>query len=194
MNRVRAIEMFDGSTITDLKLVIETADFSELIVHPFIGADAIVVSTFHHEGARGDEGGHFRIVEGAAEVPIPDLILAGVNVTHRHVRADTLAHPLIEIPTANAQTVIREHRRCAHGAFATITQPIKCNLIRLSKGLHLQPFKDALMLAVDDGVKCKTERVEFALQGAEGILAAIGIMRSKGDESLFRQAQRKGLV
>ena len=114
MDHVPGVEVLDGGALADLQLVVEAPHLGELVVHPFIKADAVVVAALDHKRARGDQRGHFGVVEGAAHVPLPDLILVGVNVVHRHVGAHALAHPFIEVAAADAQAVVREHGRCAH--------------------------------------------------------------------------------
>ena len=95
VDRVRAVEVLDGRAVADEELIVEAADFGELVVHPFVDAHAVVVAALDHEGAWGDQCGHLRIVEGAAHVPFPDFILASGDVAHRHVRAHALAHPFV---------------------------------------------------------------------------------------------------
>jgi hypothetical protein len=59
---VWAVEVFDGGAVADTELVVEAAHFGELVVDPFIETDAVAVSAFDHERARGDEGCHFGVV------------------------------------------------------------------------------------------------------------------------------------
>ncbi|OYX10667.1 MAG: hypothetical protein B7Z16_18245 [Algoriphagus sp. 32-45-6] len=133
----------------------------------------------------GDEGGHFGIVVGAAHVPLPDFIFAGGDVAHRHVGADALAHPFVEVATADAQAVIRENSRRAHGGFAAVAEAVEGDLVRLRERLCLEPLKNALVLAVDDAVEREAQRIELPLQRAERILATIRIVWGKGDEALL---------
>ncbi|MCU0981613.1 MAG: hypothetical protein MUF25_20880, partial [Pirellulaceae bacterium] len=50
------------------------------------------------------------------------------------------------------------------------------------------------MLAVDDAVQGEAERVELPLERAEGVLAAVGVVRGKRDEALHGEAEGEGLV
>ncbi len=115
MDHVRAVEVLDGGAFADEEFVVEAADLGELVVHPFVSADAVVVASFDHERPRRDESGHLRVVEGPAHVPLPNFVFVCVDVAHRHIAADALAHPLIEVAAANAQAVVFEHRGRAHG-------------------------------------------------------------------------------
>ncbi len=50
------------------------------------------------------------------------------------------------------------------------------------------------MLAVDDAVQGEAERIELPLQRAEGVPAAVGVVRGKRDEALLGEAEGEGLV
>ena len=77
---------------------------------------------------------------------------------------------------------------------AAVAEAVEGDLVRLRERLRLEPFEDALVLADDDAEEREPERVELPLKRAEGVLAAIRIVRRKGDEALLGETQREGLV
>lgn len=80
VNRVGSVEVFDGGAVAESEFGVESSDLGELVIDPRSGADCVIEAPFDHKRTRGDEGCHFGVVEVAAEVPLPDLVFADVDV------------------------------------------------------------------------------------------------------------------
>src|SRR5437660_1087559 len=80
VDRVGAVEEFDGRAIADAERVVEPAHFGEFISDPFVRRDAVVVAAFNHERPRRDERGHFRVVERVAQIEFHHFIFSGVEI------------------------------------------------------------------------------------------------------------------
>ena len=194
MDGVGAVEVLDGGAVADAEFVVEATDLGVFVVHPFVETHAVIVSALDHEGARGDEGGHLGIVERSAKVPLPNFILVGVEVAHWHVETDALADPLVEVARADRQAVVSEDGGDAHGGLAAVAEAVESDAVGIGEGLRFEPFEDALVLADDGGEEGASSEVELALEDAEGIPTAIGIVWGKGDKALLGQSQSEGFV
>ena len=97
-----SVKVFNSGAVLKGESVKEAADLCELIVHPFVPRDAVLVSALHHEGSRRDERRHFRIVKVAGKIPLPDFVLGSEHVTLWKIGANALADPLVKVATAYA--------------------------------------------------------------------------------------------
>ena len=102
VNFVTAGKEFDGGPVGQFQAVlVEVEDFGVFVGDHFIKADTIVVAAFDHEGPRGDEIGHFGIVEGVAEVEFVHVVFHGPHVATIEVEGDTFADPFVEVAGAD---------------------------------------------------------------------------------------------
>ncbi len=191
---VWAVEVFDGDAITDSELVVEAANFCELVVDPFIESDSVTVAAFDHEGARCDEGCHLCVVGVSGEVPLPDFVFADEDVAHWHCDRCALANPFVEVSATDAETIAREHGRGAHGTLSAIAQAVKCDTLWVDVRLGGEPFKDTLVLAVDERVERESEWIEAALKGAEQVFSSVKVVGREGDEPAFCESEGEGFV
>ena len=67
-------------------------------------------------------------------------------------------------------------------------------MLRVNERQPGEPVEDAVVLREDDGEERFLQRIGFALEHAEGVVAAIRIMRREGDETAFGQSRGEGLV
>ncbi|MEY5014180.1 MAG: hypothetical protein RIS92_538 [Verrucomicrobiota bacterium] len=191
---VWAVEVFDGGSVADAELVVETAHFGELVVDPFIESDAVAMSAFYHEWAWGDEGCHFGVVGMTGEVPFPNFVFSDENVAHWHGVGCALANPFVEVSATDAEAIVGKNGGGSHGALSAVAQAVERDSVCVDVGLASEPFEDALVLGVDDGVKGESERVETALKRSENVFAAVEVVGREGDEAALGEAEGEGLV
>src|SRR6266536_5053047 len=80
IDRVRAVEEFDGRAIPNAERVIKPADFGKFISNPFIRRHPVIMPAFDHERSWRDQRGHLRVVECVAEVEFHHFVFAGVEI------------------------------------------------------------------------------------------------------------------
>ncbi len=185
-------EGFHFATVADAEAgCVEESDLGELPGDGFVGSDAVEVATFDHEGAWGDEGGHFGVVEGAAEVELEDFVFAGPDIAVAALGTGgggILADPFIEVGGTDGQDVTGDERRDAHGGFAAVTEAIEADAGGVDKGQVLEPGDDLLMLRDDGGEEGLAEGITLALEGAETVFEDVGVLGRERDESAVREA------
>ena len=136
---VRSDKPFDLAAVGEPKTGgIEVPHLGELEGDLLVGSDSVEVPAFDHKGARTDEGGHLGVVEGAAEVPFEDLILALVRVAVAQrglVGGGILPDPFVEVGRADREAVAVHEWRDPHGRLAPVAESVKGNLVRIDEGL-----------------------------------------------------------
>ena len=106
---VRSIKPLDLATPLQLQFsLVQVTHFCKFPANRFIGCDSVVMAALDHERPWRDEPGHLRVVEGAAQVPLKNLVLAGVHVAVRVARRGVLVHPLVEVRREIGRASCRE--------------------------------------------------------------------------------------
>ena len=131
---------------------VKVPDFGEFVGHPGVRGDAVEVAAFDHERPGRDEGGHFGVVEGIAEVELGHFVFAGVRGRSRASRVVTFfrIHSLKSAEQIERAVAV-EHGGHAHGRLAAVAQAVEADALRIDEGLVGEPVEDAVVLADDDG-------------------------------------------
>ena len=99
VDAVSAPEEVDRDAVRHSDLSVQPADFGELVRHPAVAADAVVMTAFDHERSREHQIGHLGVVKCLAEVPIRHLPFDGSHERKRLISCGNFACPLVEVTT-----------------------------------------------------------------------------------------------
>ena len=192
---VAAGEELDGGAVGDFQAVlVEVEDFGIFGGDHVIGADAVVVAAFDHEGSGGDEVGQFGVVEGVAKVEFVHIVFDGPDVAAVEVEGDTFADPLVEVGGADGEGVAFFEGGDAHGGFAAVAEAVEGDALRIDEGEGLEEVKGALVLAEDEAEEGGLEEVGFALDLAEACLAVVGVLGGIDDVAEFDESSGELVV
>lgn len=135
MDFMAAGEELDGGPVRDFQAVlVEVEDFGIFVSDHFIGADAVVVAAFDHEGAGSDEVGQFGVVEGVGEVEFVHIVFDGPQVAAVEVEGDTFADPFVEVGGADGEGVAFFDGGEAHGGFAAVAEAVEGDALGIDAG------------------------------------------------------------
>lgn len=147
IDRVRSIEPLDFTPVTDFQFsLVEVANLAEFVADPFVLAHPIKVTPFDHEWSWADERSHFGIIEGAAQVPLKDLVFTVPDVAEVVPAGGVLEHPFVKVCRANGETVISDQGGNPHGRFAPVAESVEGDSRAIDLWLGTQPVQNLLVL------------------------------------------------
>src|SRR5947209_1783832 len=104
-NLVAAVEELVLGGFADAGAAVKTSRLGELERDVLIEPDTVVVAALDHEGSRGNERGHLRVVEGVAQVELVHLVLVREHVAAAPVERDVLPDPFVEVAGADDRAI-----------------------------------------------------------------------------------------
>jgi hypothetical protein len=149
VDRVGSVEKLDFRPLADAKFVVMTTNLCVFPRHPFVECDAISMAAFDHERPWRHEIRQLRVVGDVPHVPLEDFVLLGEDVRRALIARGVLFDPVVEIAGADRKTVLRHHRRDAHGRLAAVGKTIKRNATGIDPRQRAEPFNLALVLRDD---------------------------------------------
>lgn len=191
---MRAVEELNAGLMGDAEAGVMTPYASVFVGDPFIRSDTVMMASFDHEGAWGDESGHFGIIESVTQVELGHFVLPSEEVTERSVDRDVFADPLIEIGGTDGEGVIFEDGRDPHGGLSAVGETIKADPRWIDVRERLQPTQSPLMLVDDEREKGEAEWICLALENAKAVLSPVGVMGGPCDEATFCQTRSEASV
>ena len=155
------------------------------------------MTAFHHEGSRGDQPSHLRVVEGVPEVELEDLVLdrerVGVAVVARTCRS-RLSYPLVEVCRAYRQAILLHKGGHSHGRLPAVGQAVEGDPVGIDERQARKPADDLSMLGHDQGEQRSPQGVRLALERAELVQHQVWILRGEHDVALLAQLGREVVV